>query len=170
MGRVVVAFGFIVCLQAISLACSSHVTPAGLPVPSQPDRPPERPTPVPPTPKPPPSAPAATAPGAEAGSPDCALIAEAGEPVATVAISNAINPSNAPYPLNDSERLVFRQLYETLVRTDCHGRATPGLAASWQLDPDGRTWIVTLRENATFSDGTAVTAADVRASWTNVAG
>ena len=42
----------------------------------------------------------------------------------------------------------------------------PGLAASWRLDAVGRTWIVTLRENARFSDGTPVTAADVRASWT----
>ena len=42
----------------------------------------------------------------------------------------------------------------------------PGLAASWRLDANGRTWIVTLRENARFSDGTPVTAADVRASWT----
>jgi extracellular solute-binding protein (family 5) len=170
MGRVVVAFGFIVCFQAMSVACSSHITPAGLPAPSQPDRPPEPPSPVPSTPKPPPSAPAATPPGAEAGSTDCALIAEAGEPVATVALSNPINPSNAPHPSNDSERLVFRQLYETLVRTDCHGRARPGLAASWQLDANGRTWIVTLRENARFSDGTPVTAADVRASWTDGTG
>jgi hypothetical protein len=170
MGRVVVVFGFIVCLQAMSLACSSRITPAGLPVPSQPDRPPEPPSPVPSTPKAPPSAPAATPPGAEAGSPDCALIAETGEPVATVAVSNPVNPSNAPHPSNDSERLVFRQLYETLVRTDCHGRVSPGLAASWQRDPNGRTWIVTVRENARFSDGTPVTAAEVQASWTDGTG
>jgi hypothetical protein len=95
------------------------------------------------------------------------LFAEPGEPVATVALSNAIDPSNAPHPSNDSERLVFRQIYETLVRTDCHGRVGPGLAASWQLDANGRTWIVILRENARFSDGTPVTAADVQASWSN---
>ena len=49
--------------------------------------------------------------------------------MATVALSNPIDPSNAPRPSNDSERLVFRQLYETLVRTDCHGRVGPGLAS-----------------------------------------
>ena len=167
MGRVV-AFGLIVCLQAMSSACGSHVAPAGLPRAPQPDRPSEPATPVPSTPNPPSSAPAAAR--AEAGSIDCALIAETGEPIATVAVSNPINPSNAPRPSNDSERLVFRQLYETLVRTDCHGRVSPGLAASWQLDPNGRTWIVTLRENARFSDGTPVTAADVQASWTDGTG
>jgi hypothetical protein len=62
--------------------------------------------------------------------------------------------------------LLFRQLYETLIRVDCNGRVRPGLAASWRRDEVGRNWIVTLRENARFSDGTPVTAADVRASWT----
>ena len=166
MGRVFAAFGFIVCLQATTLACSSRTTPAAVPVPSQPDRPAEPPRPVPATPEPPPTPPAATALRPQAGSADCALIAESGEPVATVGLSNPIDPSNAPHPSNESERLVFRQLYETLVRADCHGRVGPGLAASWQLDANGRTWIVTLRENARFSDGTPVTAADVQASWT----
>ena len=130
------AFGFIVCLQAMTWACGSRVTPTASAV-----RPQDR-------------------------SPDCALIAEPGEPVATVALSDPIDPSNAPHPSNESERLLFRQLYETLVRADCHGGVGPGLAASWQLDANGRTWIVRLRENARFFDGTPVTAADVRASWT----
>ena len=97
--------------------------------------------------------------------PDCALIAESGDPIATVALGDRIDSSNAPRPSNESERLLFRQLYETLVRVDCNGRVSPGLAASWQLDASGRTWIVTLRENARFADGTPVTAAAVRASW-----
>src|SRR5688572_9209503 len=97
--------------------------------------------------------------------PDCALIAESGQPITTVALGDRIDSSNAPHPSNESERLLFRQLYETLVRVDCTGRVSSGLAASWRLDENGRTWIVTLRENARFVDGTPVTAADVRASW-----
>ena len=135
MGRVFVAFGFIVCLQAMTLACSSRVIPAAVPVPPQPDRPPEPPSPVPSTPKPPPSPPAAPALGPQAGSADCALIAEAGEPVATVALSNPIDPTNALHPSNESERLVFRQVYETLVRIDCEGRVAPALADSWRTPP-----------------------------------
>jgi hypothetical protein len=88
-----------------------------------------------------------------------------GEPIATVALADRIDPSNAPRPSNESERLLFRQLYETLIRIDCLGRVAPGLASSWRLDADGRSWIVTLRDDARFSDGTPVTAADVRASW-----
>jgi hypothetical protein len=93
------------------------------------------------------------------------VIAEPGEPITTVALGDRIDSSNAPHPSNESERLLFRQLYETLVRVDCNGRVGPGLAASWRLDGNGRTWIVTLRESARFSDGTPVTAADVRAFW-----
>src|SRR5688500_15250694 len=145
-------------------ACSSRMTPAGAPAPPLPERPPEPSTtastpPTPPLPAMPPLR-------SEAGFADCALIAETGEPITTVALGDRIDSSNAPRPSNDSERLLFRQLYETLVRVDCNGRAAPGLAASWRLDADGRTWIVTLRESARFSDGTPVTAADVRASWT----
>jgi hypothetical protein len=166
MGRGFVAFGFIVCLQAMTWACSSRITPAGVPVQPQPTRPPEPAGTVASTPGPPPSLPVATPPRRAAGSADCALIAEPGELRATVGLSARIHPSNAPRPSNDSERLLFRLLYETLVHADCSGHVVPGLAASWRLDANGRTWIVTLREDARFSDGTPVTAADVQASWT----
>ncbi len=96
---------------------------------------------------------------------DCAVLAEPGEPIETVAFRDRIEPANAPRPSNESERLLFRQMYETLVRIDCHGRVKPGLATSWRLDADGRTWLLTLREDARFSDGTPVTPADVRAGW-----
>lgn len=165
LGRRFAVFGFIVCLQATNWACSSRITPAGAPAPPRPDGPPES-TSTPPTPEPPVLPPATTGIGPDGGSVDCALIAEAGAPMTTVALNDRIDSSNAPHPSNESEQLLFRQLYETLVRVDCHGRVGPGLAAFWRLDANGRTWIVTLRENARFADGTVVTAADVRASWT----
>jgi hypothetical protein len=90
-----------------------------------------------------------------------------GEPIATIGLTDRIDLSNALHPSNTSERLFFGQIYETLVHVDCMGRVRPGLAASWRLDERSRRfWIVTLRENARFSDGTPVTAADVRAGWT----
>jgi hypothetical protein len=93
------------------------------------------------------------------------LISGPGEVVKTVGLTERIDPSNAPYPTNESERLLFRQVYETLLRVDCNGRVRPGLAASWRLDPDGRTWILTLREQALFSDGSRLTAVDVHTLW-----
>ncbi len=150
-------------MQAVILACASRTAPPDTPVPevASPADPPAAPAPVPdPSPPSPPVALPKT------DSANCALIAEPGEPFARVALGERVNPANAPHPSNDSERLLFRQVYETLVRVDCEGRVVPALAGSWQLDATGRTWTVVLRENARFSDGTPVTAADVRASWT----
>ena len=75
-----------------------------------------------------------------------------------------IDPRHAPRPTNDGERLLFRQLYETLVNVDCAGRVRPALAGSWRLDANERTWIVTLRDDSRFADGSPLTADDVRAS------
>jgi len=169
MGRGAAAFGLIASLVATTSACGARVTPAAVPAPSVPERPQEPARPVEPAPEPPPppvpSPPSAT-PRPHAEPAECAVIDQPGDPITTVALSDRVDPSHAPRPTNESERLLFRQLYETLVRVDCQGRVAAGLAASWRLDADGRTWIVTLRENARFSDGTPVTPADVRASWT----
>jgi hypothetical protein len=94
------------------------------------------------------------------------LISEPADPVASVALAERVDPANAPHPANESERLLFRQLYETLVRVDCNERVRPGLAVSWRLDANRSTWIVTLRQSARFSDGTPVTAAEVVSGWT----
>ena len=134
------AFGFIVCVQAIA-ACSARPAPVVAP------------------------APVAATPPAAVDTDDCALIAPAGDPIATVGLTDRVDPQHAPRPANDSERVLFRQLYETLVTVDCLGRVRPGLAASWRLDADGRTWLITLRENAGFADGTLLTASDLVASW-----
>lgn len=81
----------------------------------------------------------------------------------TVGVAGVVDPSHVPYPTNDAERFVFRQVYETLVRVDCAGVLRHGLATSWRLRGDGR-WAFTLRSGARFSDGTPVTASDVVAS------
>jgi hypothetical protein len=150
IARGYVALGIIVCLLAMTWACSTR-TPPPVPAPAQTD---QQPAPV-------------RDPLPRAAVDECALIDLPGEPIATVGLGDRIDLSNAPHPTNPSERLLFGQLYETLVRVDCMGRLRPGLATSWQLDQrNGVLWTVTLRENARFSDGTPVTAADVRASWT----
>ncbi len=55
-------------------------------------------------------------------------------------------------------------IYDTLIRPDKTGKGLePGLAESWTVSPDGMTLNFKLRE-AKFSDGTPVTAADVKFS------
>jgi hypothetical protein len=167
LGRNCVVLACMVCFVASAGACRTRRPPVEAPASPEAARPAE---PVgrvatPPAPSPLPVPPVAgdrANPGDEA---TCALVAEPGDAVTTVALAERVDPSHAPHPTNDSERLLFGQIYETLVRVDCHGHPDTGLAASWRLDADGRTWTITLREHARFSDGTRLTAADVRASW-----
>jgi hypothetical protein len=83
----------------------------------------------------------------------------------TVPLTHDVDPSHAPVPENESERVLFAQLYEPLVRVDCLGQPYPGLAESWRADSSGRRWTFTLRDDAHFWDGTPVTSRDVAASW-----
>ncbi len=82
-----------------------------------------------------------------------------------IGVPGVVDPFHAPVPHSDAERLVFRQVYETLIRIDCAGQAQSGLAESWSASEDGRRWTFTLRDGAAFSDGAPVTAAEVIASW-----
>lgn len=81
------------------------------------------------------------------------------------ALSGPIDPAHAPVPTSHAERIVFRALYETLIRIDCRGEVRPGLAASWWPEDGGRRWVFELRPGAVFADGLPVTAAAVAASW-----
>lgn len=82
----------------------------------------------------------------------------------TVALTDAVAPAGRSRPTTASERFVYAHLHRTLVRVDCEGRVRAGIAESWKRDA-GTLWTITLRDDATFADGTPLTAADVRASW-----
>lgn len=76
-----------------------------------------------------------------------------------------IDPEHAPVPVTPAERIAFRHLYETLLVVDCTGARHPGLAGTWEPEDGGRAWRFTLREGASFWEGTPVRAEDVLASW-----
>ena len=82
-----------------------------------------------------------------------------------VTVTESVQPDRAPIPHNGSERMVFAQLYETLVQVDCAGEARPGLAERWTCTEDSTVWVFTIREGARFWDGTRITAEDVRRAW-----
>ena len=60
---------------------------------------------------------------------------------------------------------VSAQLFERLTAFDPGLRIQPALAASWDIDESGHRIVFHLRPGLTFSDGTALTAADVVRSW-----
>jgi len=90
--------------------------------------------------------------------------AVAGDTIAIAAMA-PVDWSHVPEPTNAAERLVFAQLYETLVDVDCEDRARPGLAASWTLDATRTRITLSLRNGARFWSGKAVTANEVLAAW-----
>ena len=83
----------------------------------------------------------------------------------SIATMAPVDWSHAPEPTNAAERLVFAQVYETLIAVDCDGRARPGLAASWTLDATRTRITLSLRDGARFSSGAVVTASGVLAAW-----
>jgi hypothetical protein len=84
-----------------------------------------------------------------------------------IALPDSVDPAHAPVPTNDSERLLFRQLYRNLVRIDCQGRVRPDLAEAWSFDSAARSWTFTLRDATDSSDGSPLLATHVLASWRN---
>lgn len=63
---------------------------------------------------------------------------------------------------------VVTQVFEGLTVLDAASQVRPALARDWQLDDDGRRLVFGLRDGTVFSDGTPLTAADVRRSWLRV--
>lgn len=79
------------------------------------------------------------------------------------AVPVALDPGTA---LEGGGPLIARQVFDTLVAyregsTDIE----PALATGWSASRDGLVWSFTLRDNVRFHDGTALTAAEVVASF-----
>lgn len=63
------------------------------------------------------------------------------------------------------EGRIVNALFEGLTTYDAAGLSVPGVAESWTISDDARTYRFTLRDDAVWSDGTPVTAADFVRSW-----
>ena len=57
------------------------------------------------------------------------------------------------------------QLYAGLTRLDETGEPYPSLASGWDISEDGLTYEFVIRDDLEFSDGSPLTAEDVRRSW-----
>jgi len=99
---------------------------------------------------------------------DCILVAPPsarGDDTVSITITEDVDLEHAPVPHNGGERLVYRHLYETLIRLDCNGEPVGGLATSWRSADGGRRWEFVIASDAKFWDGSPVTATDVARSW-----
>ena len=66
---------------------------------------------------------------------------------------------------DQSDVQLLLQLYAGLTRLDERGRPYPSLASGWVVSDDELSVTFTLRDDLRFSDGSPLTAADVRRSW-----
>ena len=68
------------------------------------------------------------------------------------------------------EANIMRDLFEGLVSYDSQARIIPGVAESWTISVDGKTYTYTftLRSDAKWSNGDPVTADDFVFSWRNI--
>ena len=73
-------------------------------------------------------------------------------------------------PVNDSERILFRNLSQNLVNLDCQQELRPGLADSWTADSGGRVWTFTLRDGSSSQPGRLVSANQIATRLTGPAG
>lgn len=92
--------------------------------------------------------------------PTQAAVTAAGE----VRLACDLNGSFHPYTATDMHnRALLPLIYQSLFSVDASYKATPILCSTYKVSSDMRTWTFYL-ENATFSDGQALTAYDVEAS------
>ena len=74
-----------------------------------------------------------------------------------------LNPLTCP---DGMQQTVASLLYEGLFHLDAQLEPQPLLCTSYTYDPETLTYTLTLRQDAVFSDGSPLTAADVKASLT----
>jgi peptide/nickel transport system substrate-binding protein len=68
----------------------------------------------------------------------------------------------------DEEKAIAGLIYEGLVKIDGQGRIQPGLAKSWDISDDGRTYTFYLRDGVKWHDGKIFTSADVKATFDRI--
>lgn len=84
----------------------------------------------------------------------------------TIGVSNDVTTLDPQGSNTDANMMVFALTHETLVEIDPDtSEILPGLAESWEVSEDGCTFTFTLPEGAAFTDGTPVTANDVKYTY-----
>lgn len=87
----------------------------------------------------------------------------------TVALTG--EPSNLDFTKTAGAAIpqaLMANIYEGLVKIDQEGKIQPGLAESWTLSEDRKSYTFALRKDVKFSNGEAFTAADVKFSLERV--
>lgn len=91
-----------------------------------------------------------------------AAVAQTPKRGGTLKIGQQILPINDPRVYDWPQKSnVARQFCEPLVRWQPDGSFTPSLLESWEVSDDAKTYVLKVRQNATWTNGDAFTADDV---------
>lgn len=92
------------------------------------------------------------------------------QPGGTLRVGLVVDPLTLDprFIVDDEGELLVDALFDPLVRVDDAGRVSPAAAEDWEVDDSGTTFRFTLRD-ATFHDGTPVTAADFKRTFDRIA-
>jgi oligopeptide transport system substrate-binding protein len=91
-----------------------------------------------------------------------------GETPADITIINYAEPDSLDPAIivSQPDMRIVRGMFEGLAGLDAKtAQAVPGLAESWEISPDGKTYTFHLRPNLVWSTGEPITADDVVYSW-----
>ncbi len=83
-----------------------------------------------------------------------------------IGVANDITTLDPQGSNTDANMMAFYLTHERLVNVDPDtNQVIPGLAESWTVSEDGCTYVFTLPADATFTDGSKLTAADVKFTY-----
>ncbi len=104
-----------------------------------------------------------------AGSPEPAATSTGKpDPDATLAVGLVLEPTNLDIRRTSGaalEQILIDNIYEGLVTRSEDNQVEPRLASEYEVSDDGLTYTFTLNDGITFHNGTALTSADVVASY-----
>ena len=94
--------------------------------------------------------------------------AEKGENTLVMSWPKDIGGEVNPHAYSPNEMFAQAMLYDPLVVYENDGTISPGLAESWVLSEDGKTYTFKLREGVKYSDGSLLTAENVKRNFDTV--
>lgn len=95
---------------------------------------------------------------------------EISDPYLNVAISSNVITLNAPEISDEISGNVIAELVEGLMRMDENGMPIPGIAESYELSDDKKTYVFHIRKDAKWSNGFNVTASDFVYAYQKIVG
>lgn len=74
-----------------------------------------------------------------------------------------------PYTVSDLPEEILSKISRGLTKVDKDGSIKPDIAEKWKIAPNGKAYAFYLRKNVYFSDGTNLTADDIKYNFSDVA-